>query len=85
MWLVSIVHALVRNMDNEATQEDIIIKAFRARPEDSQFMMRNFGGDEVNIVGQATVTLSCGEHKIQVTLLVQNGTQLELLLGILMF
>ena len=56
-------------MDNGATQEDIT-KALRARLEDPQLMVRNFGGDEVNKVGQATITLSCGEHKIQVTLLV---------------
>ena len=35
----------------------------------------------MNVVGQATVTLCCGGHTSQVTLLVQKGTQLELLLG----
>ena len=57
-------------MDNGATQKDIIIKALRARLEDPQLMVRNFGGDEMNVVGQTTITLSCGEHKSQVTLLV---------------
>ena len=35
----------------------------------------------MNVVGQANITLSCGEHKSQVTLLVQKDKQLELLLG----
>ena len=58
-----------------------ITNTLRTRLEDPQLKVRNFGGEEVNIVGQATVTLSCGNHKSQITLLVQKGTELELLLG----
>lgn len=43
--------------------------------------MTNFSGKEVNIVGQAMVTLSCREHQSKVTLLIQKGTASELLLG----
>ena len=81
--LVSIdflLHALIKNMDSGTTQEHIT-KTLKTGLEDPQLMVRNFGGDEVNVVGQATVTLCCGEHTSQVTLLVQRGTQLELLLG----
>lgn len=40
-----------------------IIKALRARLE---YPLRNIGGNEVNIVSQATVTVSCGEYKSQI-------------------
>ena len=81
--LVSIdflLRALIKTMDNGATQTDIT-NTLRTRLEDPQLKVRNFGGEEVNIVGQATVTLSCGNHKSQITLPVQKGTELELLLG----
>ena len=81
--LVSIdflLHALIKNIDSGATQEHIM-ETLKARLEDPQLTVRNFGGDEVNVVGQTTVTLCCGEHTSQVTLLVQKGTQLDLLLG----
>ena len=42
--------------------------------------MRKFSGDEVNVVGQATVTLCCGEHQCQISVN-SEGTPLELLLG----
>ena len=70
--LVSIdflLRALIKTMDNGATQTDIT-NTLRTRLEDPQLKVRNFGGEEVNIVGQATVTLSCGNHKSQITLLV---------------
>ena len=75
-----LLHALIKNMDGGATQE-YITKTLKARLEDPQLTVSNFGGDKVNVVGQATVTLCFGEHTSQVTLLVQKGTQLELLLG----
>ena len=68
--LVSIdflLHALIKNMDSGATQEHIT-KTLKARLEDPQLTVSNFGGDKVNVVGQATVTLCCGEHTSQVTL-----------------
>ena len=43
--------------------------------------MRNFGGGEINIIGQVTVNLTRGEHCCQAVLLVQKGTQLEMFLG----
>lgn len=75
--LVSIdflLHALIKNIDSGATQEHIM-ETLKARLEDPQLTMRNFGGDEVNVVGQTTVILCCGEHTSQVTLLVQKGTK----------
>ena len=81
--LVSIdflLRALVMTMEDGATQDDIT-RALRARLEDPELTVRNFGGNEVNIVGQATVTVSCGEHRSRTTVLIQKGTQLELLLG----
>ena len=62
-------------MKSEATQEEII-KALRAISEDP----RKFDGDEVNVVGQATVTLCCEEHQCQISVN-SEGTPLELLLG----
>ena len=83
MSLVSIdflLRALIGTMNGIATQEEIT-RALRARLEDPQLTVRNFGGDEVNVVGQATVTLCCGGHQCQITVLIQKGTPLELLLG----
>jgi len=81
--LVSIdflLRALVMTMNDRATQDDIT-KALRARLKDPELTVRNFGGNEVNIVGQTIVTVSCGEYRSQMTILIQKATQLELLLG----
>ena len=43
--------------------------------------MRNFGGGEVNIIGQVTVSIFRGEHYCQAVMLIQKGIQLEVLLG----
>ena len=74
-----LLHALIKNLDSVTTQEDIT-KTLQARLEYPQLMVRNFGGDTVNVVGQATVTLCYREHSSQVTLLVQKGTQYCLVL-----
>ena len=41
----------------------------------------NYGGCEVNIISQLTVTLSHGSREYQTTILVQKGAFLDLLLG----
>ena len=43
--------------------------------------IKNFGGHEVNVICQTTVTLGCGKHKHQVNILVHKGNPLEVLLG----
>ena len=58
------------------TTQEHIIKTLKARLEDPQLTVRNFRGDKVNVVSQATVILCCGEHTSQVTLMVQKGMQL---------
>ena len=57
--------ALDKIMDDGGTEENIT-KALRERLEDPQL---NFGGDEVHtyVVGQATVTVGCEEHKSQIS------------------
>ena len=57
------------------------VEALRARMQPPSMVVRNFGGHQVNVICQTTVTLSHGKHKHQVTILVQKGTPLELLLG----
>ena len=44
-------------------------------------VVRNFGGHQVNVICQATVTLNHRGHKHKVTIHVQKGASLELLLG----
>ena len=43
--------------------------------------INNYGGGEVNIIGQITVTLSHGDKECETTILVQKGASLSLLLG----
>ena len=43
--------------------------------------IKHFGGHEVSVICQTTVTLGCRKHKHQVTILVQKGNPLEVLLG----
>ena len=43
--------------------------------------IRNFGGQEVNVICQVAIILACGKFKCRTTVLVQKGTTLEMLLG----
>ena len=57
------------------------IEALRARMQPPSMVVRNFGGHQVNVICQTTVTLSHRGHKHKVTILVQKSAPLELLLG----
>ena len=43
--------------------------------------VRNYGGGEVNIIGQLPLTVSCEDHHCQAMVLVQKEVNLEFLLG----
>ena len=43
--------------------------------------MNNYGGGEVNIIGQLPVSLKLGDKECRATILVQKGAALDLLLG----
>ena len=47
----------------------------------STLLINNYGGGEVNIISQITVTLSHGDKECQTTILIQKGASLSLLLG----
>ena len=42
--------------------------------------VQNFGGGEVNMIGQVTVNISRGKHSCQAVMLVQKGIKLEVFL-----
>ena len=43
--------------------------------------VRNFGGGEVNVICQCTVSLACRERRCSATVLVQKGVSQGVLLG----
>ena len=57
------------------------IEVLRARVQPPSMVVRNFGGHQVNVICQTTVTLSHKGRKHKVTILVQKNVPLELLLG----
>ena len=75
-----LLQALLPIVGEEKTSSQKV-EALRARMQPPSMVVRNFGGLQVNVICQTTVTLSHRKHKHQVTILVQKGTPLELLLG----
>ena len=56
-------------------------QALKRRMEPPTTTIRNFGGQEVNVICQAAITLARGKFKCHTTVLVQKGTALDMLLG----
>ena len=75
-----LLRVLLAATGTDRTKEELKDEA-RRRIEPTTISVRNFGGGEVNIIGQARVKLSRGAYCCLATMLVQKGTQLKVLLG----
>ena len=75
-----LLQILNRNRPEDTSKEDWA-SSVKDRLQPPRMTVRNFGGGEVNVICQCTVSLTCGEHKCDATVLVQKGVSQGVLLG----
>jgi len=57
------------------------MKVVRVKLNPPSVTIQNFSGDQVNVICQCTVEVSCGEHSCCTTVLVQKGVSQDFLVG----
>jgi len=63
------------------TSKEIWLNSIRERLKPPRMMVRNFGGGMVNVICQCAVSLTSGDNRRNVTVLVKKGVPQKLLLG----
>ena len=76
----SLLETLLVSRNTDQSPEDWR-KEVASRIQPPSLTIRSYGGGEINMIGQLTVSLTLGDRKCQATVLVQKGASVDLLLS----